>query len=194
MDETTERFFGLTIAYVLPGFVSLWGASSISPILATWLTAEPQANPAIGGFLYALLASLAAGLIISAVRWALIDSLHHCTGLPFPNPDFSKVHERLEGFELAVQLYYRYFQFYANMFIAIAFAQGCRVSAGVVPTKTEWAVVLLLEAILLAASRDSLSRYYARITQLLGTRRSSVKARKRQQATPVPPGEETPPT
>lgn len=169
MDESTERFFGISIAFILPGFVSLWGASSLSPMLASWLSAEPQSNPAIGGVLYAILASLAAGLTISAIRWALIDWLHHHTGLQFPYPDFSKVQENFEAYRLAIELYYRHYQFYANMFIAIAIAEACRVWAGHRPSIGEIAVVTVIEAVNLATSRDCLKRYYTRVTQLLGT-------------------------
>ncbi len=172
MDESTERFFGYAIAYVLPGFVSLWGASALSPLLANWLSAEPQSNPAIGGVLYAILASLAAGLTISAVRWALIDTLHHHTGVPFPNPDFSKVQEKFDAYRLAIELYYRYYQFYANMFIAIAVAEACRVWSGHRPSAVEAAAVTGIEAVNLITSRDSLNRYYTRVGQLLGTQPS----------------------
>jgi len=176
MDESTERFFGFTIAYILPGFVSLWGASSLSPILANWLSAEPQSNPAIGGVLYAVLASLAAGMTISAARWALIDTLHHHTGVPFPHPDFSKVQEKFEAYRLAIELYYRHYQFHANMFVAIAIAETCRIWSGHRPTIAEIGVVAVIEALQLLSSRDCLTRYYTRVGQLLGTQ--PPKARK----------------
>jgi hypothetical protein len=169
MDESTERFFGISIAFILPGFVCLWGASSLSPTLAGWLSAEPQSNPAIGGVLYAILASLGAGLTISAIRWALIDSLHHHTGLPFPYPDFSKVQENFEAYRLAIELYYRHYQFYANMFVAIAIAEGCRMWAGHRPSGGEIGVVVAVEVVNLVTSRDCLKRYYTRVTHLLGT-------------------------
>jgi hypothetical protein len=169
MDESTERFFGFAIAYILPGFVSLWGASQLSPTLANWLSADAQSNPALGGVLYAILASLAAGLTLSAVRWALIDTLHHHTGVPFPNPDFSQMQEKLDGYRLAIEHYYRYYQFYANTFIAIGVAEGCRIWSGHRPQAAEVILVTAVEAIHLVTSRDCLNRYYTRVGQLLGT-------------------------
>jgi hypothetical protein len=170
MNESPDRLFGLTIAYVLPGFVGLWGTSSLWPELSNLLAVLPQANPSIATFLFAVLASLAAGLTLSAVRWALIDFFHHRTGVPFPNPDFSKVQERLEAFKFAVEVYYRYYQFYANMFVAIGIAAVCRMAAGMRPNLTLIALGIGLEVVLLVASRDALSRYYTRVAQLLGTR------------------------
>lgn len=170
MNESPDRLFGLTIAYVLPGFVSLWGASSLSPVLLNWLSAAPQANPTVASFLYTVFGSLGAGLTVSAARWAVVDSVHHHTGVPFPNPDFSQVQGKLEAFQLAIDMYYRYYQFYANMFVAIAIAGACRAWAGIRPTLGDLAVVVLVELLLLAASRDSLSRYYTRIAQLLGVK------------------------
>lgn len=172
MNDSPDRLFGLTIAYVLPGSVALWGISSLSPMVANWLSVQPQSNPTLASFLHALLASLTTGLTISALRWLLIDTLHHHTGVPFPNPDFSKVQEKLEAFQLAIEMYYRYYQFHANLVIAIAVAGFCRWVAGVGVSSAGIIVLLPLEALLLAASRDSLARYYARIAQLLGTRHS----------------------
>lgn len=180
MDDATERFFGYAIAYILPGFVSLWGISQLSPMLANWLSADAQSNPALGGVLYAILASLAAGLTISAVRWALIDTLHHHTGVPFPHPDFSHLQDKLDGYRLAVEHYYRYYQFHANMFIAIAVAESCRVFAGHRPPTAELVLVATVALVHLVTSRNSLERYYTRIGLLLGTRppRSRTKGTK----------------
>ncbi len=57
--------------------------------------------------------SLAAGLTVSAVRWAIIDQIHHATGLSLPDFNFSRLTEHLLAFQLAVEHNYRYFQFYA---------------------------------------------------------------------------------
>ena len=173
MNDSPERLFGLTIAYILPGFVSLWGASSLAPNVTLWLSVQPQANPSFATFLYALLASLAAGLVVSAIRWLLIDTLHHHTGVPFPDPDFSKVQEKFDAFELAIELYYQYYQFYANMLVAITLVALCRLGAGTWPPLPLTAAGILVWLVLLLASRDSLRRYYTRISQLLGTRQQT---------------------
>lgn len=175
MNNSPERLFGLTIAYVLPGSVALWGISSFSPMVANWLSVQPQSNPSLASFLHVLLASLTTGLTMSALRWLLIDTFHHHTGIPFPNPDFSKVQEKLEAFQLAIEMYYRYYQFHANLLVAIAFTGICRWFGGTDVSAARIAGVLSLEALLLAASRDSLIRYYARVAQLLGTLPNKVE-------------------
>ena len=78
--------------------------------------------------MYVTLASLGAGLTVSAIRWALLDSLHHATGIEPPQWDFACLDERLQGFLALVENHYRYYQFYGNMFIAVAIAYRARLT------------------------------------------------------------------
>jgi hypothetical protein len=41
MTEMSQKNFGLLIAYLLPGFVVLWGISFFSPTVQSWLTGSP---------------------------------------------------------------------------------------------------------------------------------------------------------
>jgi hypothetical protein len=167
--DTVHRNFGLVIAFVIPGLVALWGLSYFSPTLSNWLSLTPGREPTIGSFLHVALGSLAVGLIVSAVRWALIDTLHHKTGVPCPAFDFSKLQVNLEAFVLSVEWYYRYYQFYSNMAVSIACLAVSRAASGAAQDVYELTGVAVLEAILIAASRDSLTRYYLRVSNLLGT-------------------------
>lgn len=124
MSELSEKNFGLLIAYVLPGFVTLWGISRFSPTVESWIVMDGAGAPTVAGFMYVTLASIGAGLTISAIRWALIDSLHHATGIEPPRWDFAKLDERFEGFTGLVENHYRYYQFYSNMLIAVAIVRG----------------------------------------------------------------------
>ncbi len=54
--------FGLVIAYVLPGFVALWGVAYFSPTVESWITASQQGAPSVAGFMYVTLASIGTGL------------------------------------------------------------------------------------------------------------------------------------
>ncbi len=167
--EPLERHFGLIIAFLLPGFTCLCGLSVLYPNIAIWLSAEPTREPSIGGFLYVVLGSLAVGLVVSAIRWALIDRLHHATGIPSPDLDFTRLAQNLAAYQLAVEHNYRYFQFYANMAVAIIILAICRQSVlGLWPFSSQLGI-LALEGILLAASRDCLRRYYGRVALVLGT-------------------------
>ncbi len=172
MRELTERNFGVLIAYLLPGFVSLWAVAAFSPAVDSWLTSAPHAQPTVGGFLYTTLGSLSGGLTISAVRWAVVDTFHHATGLVPPEWDFSKLRDRLDAFEALVENHYRYYQFYSNMLVAVVAVFLARAAhlGTVCSTDRLQIVLLLLAGVFLAASRDTLGKYYGRASQLLGTR------------------------
>ena len=103
MSELSEKNFGIVIAYVVPGFVALWGISHLSPTVDSWITTSQHGAPTIAGFLYVTLASLTAGLTVSAVRWAIVDSLHHATGLKPPSWEFANLDDRLQGFLALVE-------------------------------------------------------------------------------------------
>lgn len=115
--------FGLLIAYLVPGFVTLWGLRSWFPAIDSWMDAPPAEAPTVGGFLYVTLGSTAAGLVVSAVRWAVVDHLYHCTGIPAPRWNFAKLTGNLAAFESIVQDHYRYYQCYANMQVAVIMAR-----------------------------------------------------------------------
>jgi len=82
--------------------------------------------------------SLNDGLTVSTVRWMLIDTLHHLTGVPRPRWDFSLLQRHIDAYEALTENQYRYYQFYANMLTALTriLCQGepvhrrCRVRGG----------------------------------------------------------------
>ena len=169
----SSQNFGLIIAYLLPGFVALWGVSYFSPTVAAWIAASQQGSPSMAGFMYVLLASLAAGVTVSAVRWAIIDHLHHATGIVPPAWKFANLEGKLQGYLALIENHYRYYQFYANMFVAAAFAYWASPrpewQAGS-SRLTTWGGFLALEIVLFAGSRDTLAKYYGRTRQLLNSR------------------------
>ena len=170
MSELSHKNFGLLIAYVLPGFVALWGISQFSPTVESWIATSGQGAPTIAGFLYVTLASLAAGLTVSAVRWAIIDHLHAVTGIAPPAWKFVNLEGKLQGYLTLIENHYRYYQFYANMFVAAAFSFAARMAAEGLPSLRETAAFVALELVLFAGSRDTLSKYYTRTRQLLNSR------------------------
>ena len=175
MQGLSARNFGLLIAYVLPGFVTLWGASLVFPAVGVWLVGSAESGPNVGGFLYVSVGSVAAGMTVSAVRWVVVDWLHEVTGLMRPEWDDSKLNERLPAFEALVENHYRYYQFYANTLVALALAYPTwrlHGRAGVFQV-TDLGFVAA-EGVFLAASRDALRNYYRRSAILLGTRERQV--------------------
>jgi hypothetical protein len=174
MKEVTQKNFGWVIAYVVPGLVTLWGVSFFSATVKVWLTSANGASPSVAGFLYVTLASLAAGLTVGAVRSIVIDPLHHWTGIPKPELDFSDFQAKFWAFNQIVEGHYRYYQFYAHMAIAVLFVFAAMIASGMSPEGDRERVwisvgVGLLELVLVASSREAVRTYYARASDLLGT-------------------------
>jgi hypothetical protein len=165
--------FGLIIAYLVPGFVALWGASYHSPTVRGWLTAVPETAPSVGDLFYATLAALAAGVILSAFRWAIIEPVHHRTGVHPPDWDFSRLDSNLAAYQAMVEQHFRYHQFCANMVIALVFAYAARMAAfGANAYQWGWLDLgcPLIVIVLFAGSRDALAKYYRRAGPLLVSR------------------------
>ena len=166
-DVTTSNF-GLLIAFVLPGFVLLWGIAPFSQTVTNWLTHTHSDAPTVGGFLYVTLASVGLGQLVSTLRWLLVDSLHHRTGITPPTWSFRELRskEASGAFERLVDDHYRFYQFHANGFVALTLAFLAHgMAAGF--SVAGFIAVLLCDALLFAGSRDTLSRYYRRTEQVL---------------------------
>ena len=128
--------------------------------------------------MFFLLAATACGMILSAIRWAILDTLHVLTGLKSPALDFSKLEGKSSSFMLVVENNYRYYLFYGNSLIAML---GLFMVAWLeeVPLVTRWLIMLLcLMAVLFLASRDSLKRFYSRTAQIIGSPNTSPKGPK----------------
>lgn len=177
MPSVTRDNFGPLIAYLVPGATALAGISQLSPVVRSWWAAAPSDTPTIGGFLYLTVASLAVGMTVTAIRWALIDLVHSLTGLKMPALDFSKLGANVQAFNLLIEIHYRHYQYYANMFIAVLIAYVCYRTkiGGHSPLGWIDAGFVALEAIFFVTSRDTLRKYYFRSGQLLSGRRSAVR-------------------
>lgn len=70
---------------------------------------------------------------------------------------------------MLIEIHYRHYQFYANMFVATAIAFACQRSAisnGVGPGWLDFSFIAI-EAVFFYTSRDTLQKYYQRTRQLL---------------------------
>ncbi len=171
MSDISSRNFGLLIAYLIPGFIVIWGLGQWSPEVAAWLAGSDGSGPTIGGFLIISIASIAAGMTASALRWALVDTIHHATGVH--RPDWSDVflHERIKAYEWLVENHYRYYQFYANTLVALISAHVFWRIATPITGFTSLEIdasLVALDLVFFAGSRDALRRYYRRTQDLLG--------------------------
>jgi hypothetical protein len=168
--ETYPSNFGLLIVYVIPGFTALQGLPSPSSLPAAKTLIGSGGESSLAGFLYVTIEAITAGLIVSAARWLILDSLHHRTGVRRPTLDFASLDRNVAAFELLVTGHYWFYQWYANMVVALVWAYATL--ADVRPGRG-WAYGLLI-ALFFVASRDALKKYYERVGDLLRPRESAV--------------------
>lgn len=166
MKTATTESFGLLIAYLIPGFIALWGASYFSNDVQSWMGMAERSTETIGGFLYGTVAAIGAGLTVSTVRWVLIDPIHHWTGIHPPTWDVANLHVHTTVLEILIESYYRYYQFYANSVVAMVFAASSRWLADEF-SWLEFALSLGLSAVFLAGSRNTLRKYYEQVRSIL---------------------------
>jgi hypothetical protein len=197
MQSLSNDNFGPLVAYLVPGATALWGMSEFSPEVRSLFAISASDAPTIGGFLYLTLLSLGIGMTVTAIRWVIVDSLHRITGLKPPILNFAHLHERTDAFALLIEIHYRHYQFYSNMFIATAIVYLCYglKSESLLPFGAWTILLFVLEAIFLVTSRDTLSKYFIRSQQLLSTsQKESITVRKPvTRRVPAPSGEQTPP-
>jgi hypothetical protein len=107
--------------------------------------------------------ALAVGLTVSTVRWFVVDTLHHHTGIRPTAWDFAVLEKGVEAFAFLIEIHYRYYKFYANVVVALAVSY---LSGGYA---LGWRSVVYLPLMVLffLGSRDSLRKYYSRSGQLL---------------------------
>jgi len=170
MKETSTWQFGLIVAYLLPGFIVLAGIAPLSPAVAQLLGPITQSDFGLAPTVYAVLAALTLGMIVSCFRWMLIDRIHYLTGIIRPIWDDSHLQDRLGAFTYLVEVHYHFYQFYANTIIATVFAYSVNrllKTSPLLGIGTDLGVVIIC-AVLFAGSRDALSNYYAGTTRLVG--------------------------
>jgi hypothetical protein len=114
-------------------------------------------------------------MTVSSIRWLVLDTLHHATGIRQPRWNFSVLQRNYAAFDGAVENHYRYYQCYANMQVAIAAAVLMQwpVWSALFPNERQAMLALLvIESLFFLASRDALTKYYARTSALLSVTQS----------------------
>lgn len=180
MKDVSTGNFGLLIAFVLPGFIVLWGASYFSATVRLWLSTAGT-TPTIGGFMFGTLASVAAGVTVSTVRWLVIDKIHHWTGIRQPPWNFSRLGQNVDAYNVLNDIHYKFYLFHANGLIALFFVYAARrTHEGIFAAPVGWVDLgfALLSLVLFIGSRDMLRKYFTRVSQLLGILESEPSPRR----------------
>ena len=161
-----ERSFGIVVAFVVPGWILLVGLSLRFPEIQPWITGPIDSSPTIGGFLYAILASIALGMVSSTIRWLVVDPLVTRSQPNSPEPDFRELRDSHEAMKSLVEAHYRFYQFHGNSLIAVFYSAterwiylGFRVG--------EFVVIIMLTAILFVGAWDTKRKYDRRAARLL---------------------------
>lgn len=167
MGPVTHETLGVLIAYILPGFTILWGASWHSPLIRTWLEAPPENSPTVAGFLFVTIASLGLGIFSNLIRGLLLDPLHHYTGIRKHDRTYTPLQKNLAAIEFIVTNQFRFYQFAGNMFLAVLCYY---VAAETSDPGVSWkgmVLLIIVEAILWFGSRRHLRTYYQRLEEVL---------------------------
>ena len=138
MQPVTASNFGFLVAYLIPGYVVLMRTDEylqLLPLEAEW---------SLGGLLTVTVVSLVYGMIISALRWLLIDFLHHATGIRPRRWCFSSLQANVNAYELIVRHQYQYYQFYSNMILAGVVVLAVEISENKHPILTMLVGTLIL--------------------------------------------------
>ncbi|MEM7577274.1 MAG: hypothetical protein AAF328_07335 [Planctomycetota bacterium] len=163
MNDISTSNFGLLIAYAIPGFIVVWALQGWWP----GVSVNAAALPSLLAFLNSTVAAIAAGMAVSAVRFVLVDSFHHATGLRRPAWNGRAVQANLDAINTAVQQFYRHYQFHSNTLVALAVAlvlYRLDASVGIGWLDAGW---LLLILVFWVGARNNLARYYEYLTSIL---------------------------
>ena len=163
MKEITYTHFGLLIAYVLPGFVVVWGLSGLWPItpVCTSDTAVCATVPSLIGFFNTTIGAITAGMVVSSLRFVLIDTINHLTGLKRPELDGDTLQDNLDAVNTVVDHHYRYYQFHSNLLIAGLIAYGAHLYKDLTFMGLPEILLALLAVSFWLTARNNLKKYYA---------------------------------
>ncbi len=173
MKDVTSTSFGLLIAFLLPGLVGLYGLSYWSKKLGYVFDTFLTVNSNVGLSIVVLLAALAVGLIVTAVRWIVFERWI-CKKIQLGPSDFEKLdsEEKLLVFRAIVDEHYRYHQFWGGMCIvipvlSIGMAREYWPDLTAIRVIVSAGAVVTIELIVGIAAREAFRNYVTRAKRIL---------------------------
>ena len=144
-NKNSSIDLGVLIAFVAPGFMVLEALALRFHEASDWVEQALKSDQSVGAFLFAALASLSLGLVVSGVRALALDWLYKrgivirvrvrgwCMSAELLKPiEVPQTNFRLldkegsrDAYLLIVENYYRYYQFYSNTLIAVLVLVVC---------------------------------------------------------------------
>jgi hypothetical protein len=177
-SQTTllDRGFSLTIAFLLPGLVTLFGFATVNPTVQTWFSGA-QTGPTLVGLMFVLMAALALNLVITALRWFIFEHISWPRFGPIVpvSPVFDEQKRKdyeTQFLDLRHQFYYHYLA-YANTAVALPLAVvAWKLGSETAPPWDAFIAVsisaALMTVVLALAGRDAVIRYDERAKRLIG--------------------------
>lgn len=183
MQDTTDavaKQFGYVLAFLLPGFTGLCLLALLDARSHPWLLAAMAQMTTVGGFLFWLLASLAVGVFLGALRWQVLDRwvfnpmLRKKGIVPVSElPGLNDV-ERLPVYIDCREQHYRFYQFYGNTALVVL-AVYAYVAIARRPTPWWWTVVFAaVEVVLFPSAYQQLRDYRKKVKELVAAKKAEV--------------------
>ena len=168
MQNQLVGSFGRTIAFVIPGMISLYALAFFAPELHVWFGLTQP--PTIAGFLFVVLGSIGLGVFVSGIRWLLFDWFL----MPKVNIDNgNRINKDTEAaYQALIANHYQFYQFYMNSAVSIILL----FLAWALTKRPDWLMVsiggsITMFTIVLSGlfAKNAIELYYNKATQLLGT-------------------------
>ncbi len=160
--------FWLTIAYLIPGIVSLYATTFYSTATKTLLFGQ-DGTPSSAGVVLIILLAIGAGIMVNAVTWAVVRPVIELTSMSRPELNYANLTaSNMQAFQVINNEIYRYYQSYSNLFTSTTILTASYVLNSTSLNITLILASLIILAVLFLASRDSLKRVYTSMELLVG--------------------------
>lgn len=121
MNGFSALDFSTLIAFVLPGFVAVFSLGYLSEWAKVLFTSVLSKDSSTGAAFIIALASVAMGMIVSAIRSLVLDWIQDITGVKRPDYSLGTLSDSgvLTAYKEAIQNTYRYSQASGNMMVSL---------------------------------------------------------------------------